>query len=353
MKKVWVAGGLLIFAISAKAQLTQSIAYDMSQLPLKCIHNEYPNKTSHLADSDTNAILKPHELHPSFYGCLDWHSSVHGHWMLAKVAKSYPDIANYDTIMRALVSAFQTAKIATETEYFGKYTASNTYERTYGWAWLLKLDNELRTWNNPLAQQWYQSLQPLTQKIVALWKAYLPKQPYPSRMGMHPNTAFGLTFALEWAKENKDTAFENLIVAKGKAYFLHDRKIPAHLEPDGADFFSPSLEEAELMSKILSQKSFAIWLNGFFTPEGIAKLSEPPMVGDKSDYQTVHLQGLYFTRAWCMKHIAAALPVSHPLKYKFETLSKRYIHSALPELEKTGYGGEHWLATFAVYALTE
>lgn len=343
----------LCVIIVGKAQLTQAIAYDMSKLPLKCIHNEYPNKTSHLSDSDSDAVLKPHELHPSFYGCLDWHSSVHGHWMLAKVAKSYPHIPNYDTIMQALAAAFQPGKMVQEVAYFGKYTASNTYERTYGWAWLLKLDNELRTWNNSQAQQWYHKLQPLTQKIVQLWKAYLPKQPYPSRMGMHPNTAFGLSFALEWARGNKDTSFEKMIIAKGKSYFLKDKNIPAQLEPDGADFFSPSLEEAEFMSKILPQQSFVKWISNFFTAEGLSRLSESPVVGDKSDYQTVHLQGLYFTRAWCMKHIAASLPIGHPLKSKFNLLSQRYLASALPELEKTGYGGEHWLATFAVYALTE
>lgn len=345
----------LIFGICtaySQTQLTQPIAMQLSSLPLHCIPVEFPNKTSHLSDSETDARLLPHELHPVFYGCLDWHSSVHGHWMLVKLLKQFPLLPNKDSIIGVLENSFQKEKMQKEAEYFGKYTSSNNYERTYGWAWLLKLDEELLTWNHPLGKKWHQAMQPLAQKIETLWKAFLPKQTYPSRSGMHGNTAFGLCFALDWARAKDDGAFEKLIIEKAKAFYLSNKNIPAYLEPDGADFFSPSLLAADLLARILPQAEFVKWINNYYNSAGIVRICNPPTVSDRNDYQIVHLDGLSFSRAWCMKGIASKLPANHPLKSKFEKAATSFLNQSLPQVFNGGYGGEHWLASFAVYALS-
>ncbi len=336
----------------AQTQLTTSIALQLSRMPLHCIPTEFPNKTSHLSDGVADARLLPHELHPVFYGCLDWHSSVHGHWMLIRLLKQFPQLPNRDSIISALSESFQLPKMQKEAEYFGKYTASQNYERTYGWAWLLKLDEELLTWNDPIAKQWHEALQPLTQKIETLWKAYLPKQTYPNRTGVHGNTAFGLCFAIDWARATKDIKFEQLITQKAKDFYWNNKKIPAYLEPDGADFFSPSLLAADLMQRILPQAAFVKWLNSYYTLEGINRICQLPVVSDRNDYQTVHLDGLSFSRAWCMNSISAKLPANHPYKNKFKATADKFMKESLPQIFNGGYGGEHWLASFAVYALS-
>lgn len=262
-------------------------------------------------------------------------------------------MANRDTIIALLNNSFQKEKMEKEASYFGKYTASTNYERTYGWAWLLKLDEELFTWkNNPDAARWHQAMQPLTQKIVELWKVYLPKATYPSRVGTHTNTAFGLCFALDWANATGDTAFASQIKDKARYFYLREENTPAYMEPDGADFFSPSLEVADLMSRVLPQEKLVRWINRFYSAKSIERLCEKPVVSDRSDYYIVHLDGLFFSRAWCMKSIAAKLPEGHPLKSRFEKNAAMYIASALPEITNGGYGGAHWLASFAIYALS-
>lgn len=345
---------LLLISIQSyeQTQLTPKIAERLAQKPLHCIPTEFPNKTSHVSDGVTDATLLPSQLHPVFFGCLDWHSSVHGHWMLVKLLKLYPQLNNRDSIIQVLKLSFQKEKMEQEAAYFGKYTASNTYERTYGWAWLLKLDEELLTWNDPLAKQWREALKPLTQKIELLWKAYLPKQTYPNRTGVHPNTAFGLCFAIDWARTTKDTAFEILIIKKAKEFYLNNKKIPAYLEPDGSDFFSPSLQAADLMRRILPKTQFSNWLTNYFEQRSIDRLMQTPTVSDRNDYQIVHLDGLSLSRAWCMKSIASFLPKEHPLKKTFTATSDKLLNHTLPLIFNGGYGGEHWLASFAVYALT-
>lgn len=336
----------------SQTKLTQQIAEDLSKAPLTCIPTEFPNKTSHLADGPADARLLPSELHPVFYGCLDWHSSVHGHWMLVKILQLYPNLSNKEAIINLLNQSFQLEKMQAEAEYFGKYTASNGYERTYGWAWLLKLDETLADHPDPLFKEWRAALQPLTKKIVNLWKAYLPKQTYPNRTGVHNNTAFGLDFALDWARKNKDTEFEQAIIIKAKLFYLSNTNIPGYLEPDGSDFFSPSLQAAMLMSKILDQPAFLQWFDKYYSSESIANLREMPKVSDRNDYQIVHLDGLAFSRAWCMKRIAKLLPAKHPTKLKFEQASNMFLEKTLPHIFH-GYGGEHWLASFAIYALLQ
>jgi hypothetical protein len=332
---------------------TLSEADRLAQLPLHCINQEFPNKTSHSADSASDARLLPSELHPVFYGCFDWHSSVHGHWMLVRLLKQFPDMTHRDEIIKVLERSFDLRKMEEEAAYFSKYTVGKNFERTYGWAWLLKLDEELYTWNDPLGKKWHKTLQPLTEKIVQLWKDYLPKQTYPNRTGVHPNTAFALVFALDWARAVKDTAFEKQVIDRAIYFYGDNQAIPAYMEPDGADFFSPSLEAADLMRRIYGQQQFVNWLNNYFEERSIERICSMPTVSDRSDYQIVHLDGLYFTRAWCMKGIARQLPEGHKWKSRFEHSALQFLTSALPQVSSENYGGGHWLASFAVYALQQ
>jgi len=343
---------VILGTLNINAQvLTEDIALKLSRMPLRCIQTEWPNKTSHMSDGPLDHVLLPSQLHPAFYGCLDWHSSVHGHWLLVKVLKTYQQISNKDSIFSCLSNSFDAGKIKTEVEYFSKYTGSNTYERTYGWAWLLQLDNELLSWKNEEGQQWRQVLQPLTEAIVKLWTAYLPKQTYANRTGVHPNTAFGLAFALDWARAVGDTAFENAIINKARIFYLTNQNVPAYFEPDGSDFFSPSLEAADLMRRVLDQKAFVKWFNKYYEKRSITQLTQLPVVSDRTDFQIVHLDGLSLSRAWCMKGIASALPAGHPEKKLFTETANRFIQATLPNVISGNYGGDHWLATFALYGL--
>jgi len=355
MKKYWLFLSLLsLGSLQAHAQvkLDQDIALKLSRAPLHCIPSEFPNKTSHLSDAAEDARLLPSELHPVFYGCLDWHSSVHGHWMLVRLLQVYPELPNKDSIIAVLNKSFQLDNMQQEAQYFGKYTASQNYERTYGWAWLLKLDEALERSPDPMFRKWHTALQPLTDKIVSLWKAYLPKQTYPNRTGVHPNTAFGLDFALDWAIFKGDKEFETAIRAKAMHFYGNNKQIPAYLEPDGSDFFSPSLMAAALMSKVLTKKDFQNWFKAYYTQESIERICALPTVSDRNDYQIVHLDGLSFSRAWCMRTISKHLDHTNPLRKRFVTTSDLFLAKTLPEVF-SGYGGEHWLASFAIYALLE
>jgi hypothetical protein len=353
MKKSLLVFVVVVFSLNSFSQeLTEKQALTLARLPLRCIPSEYPNKTGHVINDKEEALMQPRELHPSFYGCLDWHSSVHGHWMLVKLLKQFPDIILKDSIIHVLNNSFQPEKIKAEADYYNIFRNSNTYERTYGWAWLLKLDQELYTYNNPVAAGWHKTLEPLTKKIVELWKDYLTKQTYPNRTGVHPNTAFGLVFALDWARAVKDTSFESAIILKANEFYLNNVGTPAYLEPDGTDFLSPSLEIADLMSRILPAKSFNKWFNHFYEKRSLENIIRLPVVSDRSDMQIVHLDGLTLSRAWCMKGIAKVLPVTNKTKILFDKTSYVFLEQALPNVVSGNYGGEHWLASFAVYALS-
>ncbi|MFC0345690.1 DUF2891 domain-containing protein [Epilithonimonas hispanica] len=335
-----------------KLKLTTEMANQLASMPLKCINQEYPNKTAHVINTEKDAVLTPKELHPSFYGCFDWHSSVHGHWMLVRLLRTVPDLENKDKIISILDESFSPEKIKEEASYFTKYQVAQNFERTYGWAWILKLDEELARWNHPKAKIWHQDLKPLTDEILRLWKAYLPKQTYPNRTGVHPNTAFAMSFAIDWARQVGDKSFEKELSEKAKIFYLNNTKTPAYLEPDGSDFFSPSLEIAELMSRILPQKDFEKWLNQFYEKRSLENIEQIPIISDVNDYQTVHLVGLSFSKAWAMKNIINALPEKNTIRKQFEISREKFIENSLPIIFQGNYGGDHWLASFAVYALT-
>lgn len=331
-------------------ELTIKGASQLASLPLKCITQEFPNKTNHTSINDSDHILLPKQLHPAFYGCFDWHSSVHGHWMLVKLLKKFPSLPEAQLIRAVLNKTITKENINNELKYFD-LPLTSSWERTYGWAWILKLDEELFSWNDADAKKWQEAMQPLTKKIVELWSKFFPKQTYANRTGVHPNTAFGLVLALDYARTEKNIAFEKVILKTAKELFIKDRNIPSSWEPNGGDFLSPSLEEADLMRRVLSPKEFVGWFNQFFIGESLKHLTVLPVVSDRTDLQIVHLDGLCFSRSWCMKGLAAALPTTDPRKKMLIRSSVNHLAAALPHVVSGEYGGEHWLASFAVYAL--
>lgn len=338
--------------MAQKQELTTEMVLKLAKMPLHCISQEYPNKTGHTFNNINDVSLTPSQLHPVFYGCFDWHSSVHGHWMLIRLLNVYPNISIKEQIIKTLENSFQIEKIQVEADYFTKYALGKNFERTYGWAWVLKLDEELM--KSPLqeAKEWHKNLQPLTDTIVKLWKSYLPKMTYPNRTGVHPNSAFALGFAIDWAKEKEDNEFEQALKNKAIAFYGTEENTPAYLEPDGSDFFSPSLEIAYLMSRVYSTTKFEHWFTAFLNEHGLQNVSKIPIVSDLSDYQTVHLVGLSFSRAWCMQGIAAHLPKENTRRQRLLNTSNTLISNGIPLLFQGNYGGGHWLASFAVYAYT-
>lgn len=225
--------------------LTSQEARRLASLPLKCLQKEYPNKLNQTL-ADSTELAGPKELHPAFYGCFDWHSSVHGHWMLIRLLKMFPNLEQAETIRLKLLENISIENIATEVDYF-KRPHEKSWERTYGWAWLLKLAEELHTWDDPLARKLESNLEPLTSTIVQLYFDFLPKLNYPIRVGEHTNTAFGLAFAWDYANTTGNREFKQLLESRAKDYYLKDVNCPLSWEPGGYDFFSPCFEEADLM----------------------------------------------------------------------------------------------------------
>ncbi|MBK1879625.1 DUF2891 domain-containing protein [Pelagicoccus mobilis] len=330
-------------------RLTEAGASHLASLALHCIGREYPNKIGHVMESDADQA-PPRELHPAFYGCYDWHSSVHGHWMLIRLLKEFPELPEADKIRAAISQNLQPHKIQGEVDYMTPRTRKS-FQRTYGWTWLLKLAEELKTWEDPQAREWATALQPLVDHIEALYIEFLPKQTYPIRTGVHPNTAFGLSFAWDYAHTLNRTELKAAIEEAALRYYSNDKNCPAHYEPSGSDFLSACLEEANLMQRILSPEKFADWYSEFL-PQLPQILEEPATVTDRMDGQLVHLDGLNLSRAWCLAAIAQKLPPDSPHKKHLRQVAATHIQVTLPNIASGGYEGEHWLASFAVYALS-
>jgi hypothetical protein len=333
--------------------MSQEQASLFARLALKGLHKEYPNKPADVLNSEVDVKI-PRALHPAFYGCFDWHSSVHGHWMLVRLLRLFPDLPEKESIRAALAGHLTAQYLQTEADYFARPN-SQAFERPYGWAWLLKLAEELHGWDDPDARQWSKNLQPLTDAIVTRYLAYFPKQTYPIRSGVHPNTAFGLAFALDYARAVGHPSLRALVEERSRTYFARDVEVPAAWEPDGADFFSPSLMEADLMRRVLPPAEFHTWLRRFLP--GLAKgepksLFVPATVTDRSDPQIVHLDGLNLSRAWCLRSIAGALPKDDPARKALAESASRHAESALRHVASGDYAGEHWLASFAVFLLS-
>ena len=335
-------------------RITPKQATAFAQLALKGIQQEYPNKPGTVLNGKAD-VKSPREFHPAFFGSFDWHSSVHGHWMLVRLLRLHPDIPERDRIRAVLNQHLTSKNLQAEADYFAQPNRQS-FERTYGWAWLLKLAEELHTWDDADARTWAKNLKPLSDTMVARYVAFLPKQTYPIRSGVHPNTAFGLAFALDYAIATDHKQLRDLIVARSTAYYGNDHDAPSRWEPDGADFFSPSLMEADLMRRVLPANAFAKWLDRYLP--NLAKsepksLFTPATVTDRSDPQIVHLDGLNLSRAWCMLGIARALAQDAPARTALLTAAERHADAALRHVASGDYAGEHWLASFAVYLLTE
>jgi Protein of unknown function (DUF2891) len=333
--------------------LSREQASAFARLALKGIRKEYPNKPGHVLNGEAD-VKGPRAVHPAFYGCFDWHSSVHGHWMLVRLLRRFPELPEKDQIRAVLAKHLTAANLQAEADYFAQPNRQS-FERTYGWAWLLKLAEELQGWEDPDARQWSRNLQPLTDTIVARYLAFLPKQTYPIRTGVHPNTAFGLAFALDYARAVGHKSLSERIEERSRTYFAKDVGIPAAWEPGGADFFSPSLMEADLMRRVLPPAEFHTWFQRFL-PElarGEPKaLLVPAQVTDRSDPQLVHLDGLNLSRAWCMRSLAGALPPNDPARKVLAESAAQHAEAALRHVASGEYAGEHWLASFAVYLLS-
>jgi hypothetical protein len=324
-----------------------------AKLALKGIQKEYPNKPGHVLNGDMDA-KSPRVLHPAFYGCFDWHSSVHGHWMLVRLLRQFPDLPEKEQIRKAMAENLTAQNLRAEADYFTQPNRKS-FERTYGWSWLLKLAEELHGWDDPQGKEWSKNLQPLADTLVASYIAFLPKQTYPIRHGVHANTAFGMTFALDYARTVDHKQLRELLEERSRAYYGKDVKVPASWEPDGADFFSPSLMEADLMRRVLPAAEFRTWFERFLPDlaRGEPKsLLMPATVADRNDPQIVHLDGLNLSRAWCMRNIAAALPREDPVRKVLTEAAVRHVDAALPHVASGDYAGEHWLASFAVYMLS-
>ena len=335
------------------AALTQTEASHFARLALKCVRKEFPNKLDHV-NNDADDVRSPRAMHPAFYGCFDWHSTVHGHWMLAHLLRLFPGMPESRDIRNALDANLSAKNIAGEVAYL-KQANRASFERTYGWAWLLKLAEELHGWNDEDGARWSKNLQPLADAFVEKYLAFMPKQNYPIRTGVHPNTAFGLAFALDYARAVGDRKLESLIIERSRAYFGRDVNYPAAWEPGGEDFFSPALMEADLMRRVMSRTEFARWFHRFLP--GISRnqpraLLDPAIVTDRTDPKLVHLDGLNLSRAWCMRSIATALPPSDSARRTLATAARLHANDALSHVASGDYSGEHWLASFAVYLLS-
>ncbi|HXH74248.1 MAG TPA: DUF2891 domain-containing protein [Bacteriovoracaceae bacterium] len=332
--------------------LAQAVALAFSALPMKCLLREYPNKMDHVMNN-AGEVLSPRTLHPAFYGCFDWHSSVHGHWMLVKLLRTEPQLPNAKEIRKLLNQTLTSENIQVEVKYL-QAEGRKSFERTYGWAWLLKLAAELHGWDDPDGKRWNEALKPLASAMSLRYIDFMPRQTYPIRTGVHPNTAFGLSFALDYSRAVKDEKLEQLIIERSKTYFLKDKEIPVQLEPGGEDFFSPSLMEASLMRRVLNQKDFTQWTTKFFSnfeSKKLAPILTPAIVSDRTDPKLAHLDGLNLSRAWCMKEIASALPKGSPGEKLFSHAAEEHAKVALPAVASGHYEGDHWLASFAIYLL--
>ena len=314
-------------------------------MPLLCIDQEYPNKPGIILD-DSTGLQSPQTLHPAFYGCFDWHSAVHGHWSVVALLKKFPEMKNASELRTLLKNHLSKENISKELKYF-MVASNNSFERTYGWAWLLKLDLELLTWDDPLGKELHKNLKPLADYISKKYINFLPKLNHPIRVGTHSNTAFGLRFAYEYALETDNYELKRVIRARAKVFYMDDESCPIGWEPDGTDFLSPCLEEANLMKYILPKKEFKKWLRKFL-PEIFEKEYKLAVgeVSDRTDGHLVHLDGLNFSRAWCLYNLAEDQDLKH-----LKRIADEHVNYSYPNLVGDDYMGGHWLASFALLAI--
>lgn len=333
--------------------MTEEHAHRLARLALAGIDREFPNKPGHVLTGPAD-IRNPRDLHPVFYGHFDWHSSVHGHWMLIRLMRIFPSAPFAGEVRMVIGERFTAAGLLAEAEYF-RLPENRSFERMYGWAWALRLALELREWDDGDARNWAVRIAPLEQQIVRLAKDYLPKLTWPVRCGFHPESAFPMGQMLDYARGTGDWEFEELLVEKARDFHLDDRDYPADYEPSGNDFFSAGLNTADLMRRVLPAEDFGCWLQGFLPGLADGKagnLLDPVQIPDPTDGHLVHLAGLNLSRAWAMRGISTALDVGDPRRLVLRQAAGRHLAAGLAQVGSGHYEGDHWLASFAVYALT-
>jgi len=331
--------------------LTASKASRWATIALGHVTREYPSKLDHVLQGPED-VASPRALHPIFYGSFDWHSCVHGYWLLATLHRTHLQSSAVGVRIRAILDdALTREKVAAELHYL-QHQASETFERPYGWAWLLMLQAELsRATYRP---GWARTLEPLATALALRLRVYMDKLAYPVRTGTHGNSAFALSLALEYAQVCRDEALYEAIVTTARRWFLADAN-HRPLEPSGEDFLSPALAEAECMRRVLAPEEFSDWFSAFlpnvadFDPPA---LFEPAVVTDRSDGRIAHLDGLNLSRAWCWRGIANGMAHGEPAQGAARAAAERHFAAALPHLADD-YAGEHWLATFALLAVRE
>jgi hypothetical protein len=349
-----VIGAILAMASGAAAgDLGEDDVSRFADLALGCVHHEYPNKIAHVLSSDAD-VAPPRRLTPVFYGCFDWHSSVHGHWLLARLARLFPDAPFAAAARAALEQSLTPVGVAGEVAYLeGEGRAS--FERPYGLAWLLQLATELRQWDDADARRWATTLVPLEDVATQRLHEWLPKLAYPIRTGEHSQTAFAFGLILDWARTAGDAEMERLLVARSRDLYLNDRGCPLGYEPSGQDFLSPCLAEADLMRRILPPVDLAAWLGGFLPGiplDGSAGWLPVGLVTDRSDGKLAHLDGLNLSRAWMLEGIASGLPADDPRRPALLAAARTHRAAGLAGATGEHYEGGHWLGTFAVYLVT-
>lgn len=332
--------------VATSFQLTPELASKFARLALAHVTREFPNKLDHVM-SGANDVQPPRVLHPIFFGSLDWHSCVHGYWLLATIRRLFPAIAEAEQIDQLIAQQLTADKVAGELDYLGQPLRA-TFERPYGWAWLLTLAVELRRSDDKVCRD---VLQPLAEEFANRFKKFLPKATYPIRVGTHFNSAFAITLALEYARALGDNELETLLSNSATRWFLADRNAQVW-EPNGDDFLSSVLMEAECMRRVLGGE-FPDWFANFLPRVGErepATLFKPAAVSDRSDAKIAHLDGLNLSRAWCWRSLAQAWPAGDERRKIALEAAEIHLAASIPYVAGD-YMGEHWLATFALLAL--
>jgi hypothetical protein len=353
MLALWLALSPLVAVAqvdSHTAGLDVAAAGRFAGLALKCLHDEYPNHVSHTLNGAADA-REPHELTPAFYGCYDWHSDVHGHWLLVRLLRLFPDAPFAAAARAELARSFTAANIAGELDYLQAPNRAS-FERPYGLAWLLQLAAELRRSQDPRAQQWQATLQPLENEAARRVKTWLPKLRYPIRVGEHDQTAFSFGLIWDWATVAGDATMRGLLEDAAQRFYSRDRRCPLTYEPSGEDFLSPCLAEADFMRRVLGPRRFARWLTGFLPEIPANKTRDwlaPAIVTDRADPKLAHLDGLNLSRAWMLEGIAKGLPPTDSRVPALRRAAAAHREAALPWVTGEHYEGGHWLGTFAVY----
>jgi hypothetical protein len=317
-----------------------------AKLALDCVHKEYPNKIAHAMNSAAD-VKAPRELTPAFYGCYDWHSSVHGHWLLVRLARLFPKAAFAGPAREAVGRSLTAANLAQEVKYL-TVDGRTSFERPYGLAWLLQLSAELKEWDDPQAREWAAAVRPLEEAVTARIASWLPKLSNPIRTGEHNNTAFGMGLMLDYARITGNAEFGRLVSARVRDFYLKDRNCPLSYEPSGEDFLSPCLAEADVVRRVLPPPEFATWLKGFLPKVDL----EPTLVTDFTDGKLYHLAGLNLSRAWMLEGIVSGLPAGDARRASLTALAGRLKQAGLTSIRSEHYEGGHWLGSFGVYLVS-